>query len=104
MNEPYRRPILSGIYDVLGFLVLIVAVVAIVLNLASDSPSGGVIVWGSVGIVIAIFYFGIAQVVDFLGRTAHYSQKTCSLIETVLALQTQTTKLSDQEADDVDDG
>ncbi len=100
MNEPYMRPILSVIYDILGFLVLIAAVVAIVLNLSSDSQSSAVIFWGSVGIVIAIFYFGIAQVVDFLGRTAHYSQKTCGLIENYLVLQSQTTEMSGQEADE----
>ena len=80
MSKPYSRPILSSIFDILGGLVLIGAGITILGGFVSEGERY-LIGAGIAGVVIAIFYFEIAQVIDFLGRTAHNTERLCTLLD-----------------------
>jgi len=81
MNDnPYRQPILAFILRVFGFLAAAIALVAlgvIIVGVASGNGTAGVLV--SLPVLVAAFVsalllFGVAQVIDYLGRTAHASE------------------------------
>jgi len=80
MSKPYSRTILSSIFDILGALVLIGAGITIFGGFVSEGERY-LVGAGIAGVVIAIFYFGVAQVIDFLGRTAHNTERLCTLLD-----------------------
>ena len=80
-DSPYRQPILALILRVFGLLAAVVATLAfgaIVASLASGNGTAGVLVALPVlvsALVSALLLFGVAQVIDYLGRTAHASEE-----------------------------
>ena len=80
MSTSYKRPILSTIFDFLGAIVLIGGGICIVGGFVSTGERY-LIGSGIAGIVVAIFYFGVAQVIDFLGRTAFATNRLATIIE-----------------------
>ena len=75
-DSPYRQPILALILRVFGLLAAVVATLAfgaIVASLAGGNGTAGVLVALPV-LVSALLLFGVAQVIDYLGRTAHASE------------------------------
>ena len=80
-GTPYRQPILAFILRVFGILAAVVATLAfgaIVASLASGNGTAGVLVALPVlisSLVSALLLFGVAQVIDYLGRTAHASEE-----------------------------
>jgi hypothetical protein len=80
-DSPYRQPILALILRVFGLLAAVVATLAfgaIVASLASGNGTAGVLVALPVlisALVSALLMFGVAQVIDYLGRTAHASEE-----------------------------
>jgi hypothetical protein len=72
MSTKYERPILTSIFYILGVLALIGAVFCF-----SQSFVTAVIV-----AVAGVIYFGIGQAVDYLARTAHSTDRLCTLFET----------------------
>lgn len=86
-QTPYKAPILTTIFNVLGSLVLVGAVLFILFMLiagvASKEPAVlfPAIATAVVAVLTAIGYFGIAQVIDFLGRTAHSTDRLCSILD-----------------------
>ena len=80
-DNPYRQPILALILRVFGILAAAIALIAlgvIVVGVASGNGTAGVLVSLPVlvsAIVSALLLFGVAQVIDYLGRTAHASEE-----------------------------
>lgn len=72
MSTKYERPILTSIFYVLGVLALIGAVPCLF-----ESFVAAVTVAAA-----GIIYFGIGQAVDYLARTAHSTDRLCTLFET----------------------
>ena len=94
MND-YKTPILSSVFNILGALVLLGALLCVVLPIAmagrSDLPLALV---PAIGVALAmvltaLIYFGIAQAIDYLGRTAHSTHRLCHLIETTVVRRIQ---------------
>ncbi len=86
MND-YCTPILSSVCKALGVAICVIAVCWILFGilLAGGSRSAMPFV-GAVGVApalifTALVYFGIGQVVDFLGRAAHNTERLCKLLE-----------------------
>lgn len=79
--NPYRQPILALILRVFGVLSAAIACIAlgvIIVGVASGNGTAGVLVSLPVivaALVSALLLFGIAQVIDYLGRTAHASEE-----------------------------
>lgn len=80
-ENPYRQPILSLFLRVFAILAATIACVAlglIVVGVASGNGLAGVLVALPVfisSLISALLLFGVAQVIDYLGRTAHASEE-----------------------------
>lgn len=85
-REPsiYRQPILALILRVFAILAAAIALIAlgvIVVGVASGNGAAGVLVSLPVlvsALVSALILFGVAQVIDYLGRTAHAAEETAA--------------------------
>lgn len=81
-DNPYRQPILALILRVFGILAAAIALIAlgiIAVGVASGNGTAGVLVSLPVlvsAVVSALLLFGVAQVIDYLGRTAHASEES----------------------------
>ena len=76
-TENYKRPILSVFFEVIGSLCLIVGILLLVVVVGmfmSDSDDVGellsAIPAGLLLLLSGLLYFGLAQTINFLGRTA----------------------------------
>jgi hypothetical protein len=75
----YTRPILTGVFYALGSIFGAVAIFLIIFGM--DQKQRENIVLG-VGILMsALVQFGIGQAVDFLGRSAHFSEETARMLQ-----------------------
>jgi flagellar motor component MotA len=80
-DTPYKQPILALILRVFGILAAAIAFVAlgvIVVGVANGNGTAGVLVSLPVlvsAVVSALLLFGVAQVIDYVGRTAHASEE-----------------------------
>ncbi len=91
--KEYREPILSTIFTVLGGLVLIGSVIWLIICVfgASEARSSLPLL-PAIGVAVALvlsalIYFGLAQTIDYLGRTAHSTDRLCTLVQTSLTQQ-----------------
>jgi DNA-directed RNA polymerase subunit RPC12/RpoP len=81
----YKPPILTVIFRFLGVLALLASIVVAIITLregaaAKDAPDAGAFVWSALGafaagVLVLLFYWGIAQAIDFLGKTAFYTEQ-----------------------------
>ncbi len=81
----YKPPILTVIFRILGVLALIASIVVAIIALREGAAlkaagGSGEYVWNALGsfaagILVFLFYWGIAQVIDFLGKTAFYTEQ-----------------------------
>jgi flagellar motor component MotA len=80
----YRQPILALILRVFAVLAAAIACVAlgvIIVGLVSGQGAAGVLVALPVlvsSLVSALILFGVAQVIDYLGRTAHAAEEAAT--------------------------
>ncbi|CAM3110487.1 hypothetical protein [Rariglobus hedericola] len=78
----YKKPILVSVLQIIGVLNGVAAVATSLISF-SQSPLGvmpGIMcVLG--GIVAVTLFFGLAQCVDYLGRTAYHTERTADLLE-----------------------
>src|SRR5258708_2998315 len=75
-SSKYSRPILSTIFDFIGALVFFLGVVSIVVGFRSGTSfAWSFFTSGAACILAAFIYFGIAQVVDFLARSAYFTEE-----------------------------
>jgi flagellar motor component MotA len=80
----YRQPILALILRVFAVLSAAIACVAlgvIIVGLVSGQGTAGVLVALPVlisSLVSALILFGVAQVIDYLGRTAHAAEEAAA--------------------------
>ena len=87
MND-YKSPILSSVFNILGALVLGGAAFWVILGIIMGGESRSTLaLLPAIGIALALIltaliYFGVAQAIDYLGRTAHSTNLLCKLIET----------------------
>ena len=72
MKTKDDRPVLTSIFYVLGVVALVGAILC-----AFESVSLAIAV-----AVAGIIYFGIGQAVDYLARTAHSTERLCTILET----------------------
>jgi len=86
-GTPYRQPILAFILRLFGILAAVVATLAfgaIVASFASGNGTAGVLVALPVlvsALLSALLLLGVAQVIDYLGRTAHASEAAADSAE-----------------------
>ena len=71
MSTKYERPILTSVFYILGVLTLIGGVLCLFQSFAT----------GVTVAVAGVIYFGIGQAVDYLARTAHSTDRLCTLFE-----------------------
>ncbi|HZL14456.1 MAG TPA: DUF4339 domain-containing protein [Verrucomicrobiae bacterium] len=81
MNTKHETPILTRVLYVFGVATIILAVIGGGVICAAESASEGVAVIIG-GIFAGIIYIGIGQAVDYLARTAHSTDRLCSILET----------------------
>jgi hypothetical protein len=74
-----ERPILSRIFKIFGVLTLIGAIFCILVSLPTAIMVG----------LSSIVYFGIAQVIEFLGKTAQSTERLCAIMETSVRMQSK---------------
>ncbi|MCD6049481.1 MAG: domain 2 [Verrucomicrobia bacterium] len=85
--QPYKTPILSTISNLFGAFMLLGAVGWIFLAFTADNAMP---LYTSIGFTVflalsALIQFGTAQVIDYLGRTAHSSERLCHILENSFA-------------------
>ena len=93
--KSYKTPILSSVFYFLGSLVLLGALLWVVVGiiLAGETRSALPLL-PAIGVALALvfaalIYFGVAQAIEYLGRTAHSTNRLCTLIETTLGQRIQ---------------
>ncbi len=74
----YSTPILTVVCIVWGVLTLIGTFIAAFSDLGRLIHPVVIVL---VGVGSAVVYFGIAQVIDYLGRTAHATSRLCDILE-----------------------
>ncbi len=77
-RDGYRTPILTVIYVGCGVLTLGATLFLIFSDFGRVIPPWAILV---IGIGTAMIYFGLAQVVNYLGRTAHATERLCEILE-----------------------
>lgn len=83
-DKPYKQPILTLILRVFGFLTAAITAVAlgiVVFSLFLGEGFAGMLVALPVlvsSLVSALILFGVAQVIDYLGRTAHAAKEAAT--------------------------
>ncbi len=82
----YKKPILASLYELVGlgiggFLILAGLYLIFMLGEEKRALITGIILIPS-GIVVMIIYLGIAQIFDFMGKTAFYTEKLNQTIST----------------------
>jgi hypothetical protein len=81
MNKTHETPILTRVLQTFGWATIIIAVIAgTAICLTESLGSGFTVIVG--GIFAGIIYIGIAQTVDYLARTAHSTDRLCTILET----------------------
>jgi hypothetical protein len=71
-----------------GWATIIIGVISGVVICANDSASAGIaIIIGS--IFAGIIYIGIAQTVDYLARTAFFTDRLCTIMESSMRIQSK---------------
>lgn len=78
----YKKPILVSVLQIIGVLNGAAAIVTSLISF-SQGPLGVMsgILCALGGIVAVTLFFGLAQCVDYLGRTAYNTERTADLIE-----------------------
>ena len=83
-DNPYKQPILALILRVFALLpaaIAIATLVLIIVGVASGNGTAGVLLSLPVllsAAVSALLLLGLAQVIDYLGRTAHASEEAAN--------------------------
>ena len=75
----YERPILTSIFTILGVVALIGAFFCLAVSVPTAIAVG----------LASIVYFGIGQVIEFLGRTAYSTERLCTIMETSVRVQSK---------------
>lgn len=88
--QPYKTPILSTVSNVLGAFMLLGALGWIFLGIFTGDSRSSVPLYAAIIIAVllvlsALIHFGTAQVIDYLGRTAHSTERLCHILENSLA-------------------
>jgi GYF domain 2 len=79
MSNKYKRPILTTILDIIGIICLIVGALCILDGVFETKIMA--VAAGAALAVSAIFYIGLGQVIDFLGRSAFFSEELLDHVE-----------------------
>ena len=75
----YERPILTSIFTILGVVTLIGAFFCLAVSVPTAIAVG----------LASIVYFGIGQVIEFLGRTAYSTERLCTIMESSVRIQSK---------------
>jgi hypothetical protein len=76
--KEYKSPILTSVFNVLGGITLLIGIYLMVLAFTTQIGAGAIMAAGF--IFSAVIDFGLAQMIDFLGKSAHYSEQTAMLL------------------------
>jgi len=86
--KPYKSPILSFIFRIDGLLSIAVAVLAFVFCVLGEVPQAKreFIIYVTAGAIAnAVISFGISEMLEYIAKTAYYTEKTsnqlCQLLE-----------------------
>jgi hypothetical protein len=81
MTTKHETPILTRVLYIFGAVTIIGAVIGVGVICAAESLSEGIAV-AIGGVFAGIIYIGIGQAVDYLARTAHSTDRFCTILET----------------------
>ena len=83
MNKPYKRPVISTVFESIGgaaFIAGIFALIAAFVDTSNGHSGAPGAIAGAVCIIMAALYIGIGQGIGFLGRASDRSEKLRSLL------------------------
>jgi hypothetical protein len=81
MKITRESPILTRVLDTFGWVTIILGVIGGVAMCVTESMTEGIVIIVG-GVFAGIIYIGIAQAVDYLARTAHFTERLCTTLET----------------------
>jgi GYF domain 2 len=84
MSKLYKRPVISTVFECIGAAAVIAGVFAFIaawVDTSSGQPGAPAAIAGAVCVIVAAVYYGIGQVIDFLGRASHRSDQIGVLLE-----------------------
>jgi len=95
--KPYKSPILVSVLKVIALLYGLATILVILAGVFGGILGGDtlplipfVIVVLTIGVLAVILVLGIAQVIDFLGRTAYHTEATADAIGQLVYAQRKT--------------
>lgn len=77
-NSDYKMPILSSIFKVIGYLCIVFFCIALVMTFMQDHSgpySQSPVVLMITFAIYALFNFGVAQIIEYFAKTAHFAEK-----------------------------
>jgi hypothetical protein len=83
MNKPYKRPVISAVFESIGgaaFIAGLFALIAAFVDTSNGHSGAPGAIAGAVCMIMAALYIGIGQGIDFLGRASDRSEKLRSLL------------------------
>ena len=83
MPKTYKRPVMAAVFECIAgaaFIAGVFAFIAAWVDSASSQSGAPSAITGAVCLIMAAVYFGIGQVIDFLGRVAHRNEQIGSLL------------------------
>ena len=90
MSKPYTRPLLSKVFALIALacgLVAVFAMLAAIVDTSNGHSGHGGWFAAVVSISLAAIYLGIGEVIAFLGRASHRSERIASLLADELGPQ-----------------
>ena len=82
---PYKKPILVAVLQFIGVINGLIAVLMAIVAFTQRTYGNEGVTFGILfllgGLISVVLFFGLAQCVDFLGRTAYQTERTASLLE-----------------------
>jgi hypothetical protein len=81
MSTTHKTPLLTSIFYILGIATLAGGIVSGVVICIVDSFTEGIVL-AFASFFAGIIYIGVGQAVDFLARTAHSTDRLCTILET----------------------
>jgi hypothetical protein len=77
--KEYSTPILTSVFNIFGALSFVVGAFLIIGGIQSGAREN--VILGAGCILSSVIEFGFAQVIEFLGKSAHYTEQTALMIQ-----------------------
>ena len=84
MPKTYKRPVMATVFECIAgaaFIAGVFAFIAAWVDSASSQSGAPSAIAGAVCVIMAAVYYGIGQVIDFLGRASYRADQIRLLLE-----------------------